>query len=504
VANRFVIARNILANWSGLAVSTLVSFLLAPFILHKLGNAGYGVWMLAISLTGYLGLLELGIRSSVVRYVSKHRAGSDYDNLNQVVNTALVSFGLAGLLALAIGTVLGIASSSIFNIPADLENQATWVIILISATLTFSFGTGVFASTLVGIERFDLLNLSMSVGNLLRAGLVVIILPGQPNLITLGLISLISALVSFLMIIYFAFTREPNLRINLKLANTRTLKSIFNYGIFSFLIIVATRVAYYSDNTVIGIFGTTEMITYFAIGAIGVEFLRRIVNSLTTVLMPIASGLEASGTPESLKRLLTSATKYTFLLVLPASTILLVMGQTLLGVWMGEEYAEKSYVILVVLLIPLIYSLSQFSTEEILLGTGRHKLFSFVTVAEATTNLGLSIVLIKPLGILGVALGTSIPVVLFRILLSPIFVKRITKSSFLLYLRESLLGPLLICIPVVILALLLESFLSAESLLEFFLQAVLLLSVYYLLAWRFVIEESLKQSLLDRMGKLIK
>jgi len=309
-------------------------------------------------------------------------------------------------------------------------------------------------------------------------------------------------LVSCVLIVYFALRHIPELKINLRLSQSRTLKRIFDYGIFSFLIIVATRVSYYSDNTVIGIFGSAEQITYFAIGAISVEMLRRVVNSLTSVIMPLASGLESRGSQESLQRLLTIGTKYSFLLILPMSTILLVMGKTLLGVWMGPAYAARSYLILVVLLVPQIYSLSQFTTEEVLLGTGRHKLYSFVVVAEAISNLTLSIILIKPYGILGVALGTSLPIILFRVLLSPIFVVRIRGTSFLRYLKESLLLPLAISIPVGIVAIGLELFLRAESLLEFSLQAILLLLIYYLLAWMLVVEEPVKQSVLDRIRNL--
>lgn len=502
MGTKFRIARNILANWGGLAFSTLISFLLAPYILHKLGDAGYGVWMLTISLTGYLGLLDLGIRSSVVRFVAKYKASSDYASLNQVVNTALVAFSLAGLLSLLLGSILGVAADSVFNIPHSLENQATWVIIIISATLAFSFGTSVFASTLVGIERFDLLNLATILATLLRAGLILLVFPVKANLVCLGVLTLVSSLVSCVLIVYFALRHIPELKINLRLSQSRTLKRIFDYGIFSFLIIVATRVSYYSDNTVIGIFGSAEQITYFAIGAISVEMLRRVVNSLTSVIMPLASGLESRGSQESLQRLLTIGTKYSFLLILPMSTILLVMGKTLLGVWMGPAYAARSYLILVVLLVPQIYSLSQFTTEEVLLGTGRHKLYSFVVVAEAISNLTLSIILIKPYGILGVALGTSLPIILFRVLLSPIFVVRIRGTSFLRYLKESLLLPLAISIPVGIVAIGLELFLRAESLLEFSLQAILLLLIYYLLAWMLVVEEPVKQSVLDRIRNL--
>ena len=39
-------ARNIGSNWLGLAVAILVGFFLSPFILHKLGDEAFGLWIL--------------------------------------------------------------------------------------------------------------------------------------------------------------------------------------------------------------------------------------------------------------------------------------------------------------------------------------------------------------------------------------------------------------------------------------------------------------------------
>ena len=65
------IARSVVSNWLAMAASMAVAFFLSPFLVHRLGNAAYGVWILAISSVQYFGLLDLGMRSSVLRYVSK-------------------------------------------------------------------------------------------------------------------------------------------------------------------------------------------------------------------------------------------------------------------------------------------------------------------------------------------------------------------------------------------------------------------------------------------------
>jgi hypothetical protein len=66
-----------------------------------------------------------------------------------------------------------------------------------------------------------------------------------------------------------------------------------------------------------------------------------------------------------------------------------------------------------------------------------------------------------------------------------------------------LTAPLSIAIPVAGVAFLLEQFLRAESLVEFFLQALLLTLLYYLLAWIFVLEKSVKESIESRLRGLL-
>jgi hypothetical protein len=72
--NRSRFARNAVANWIAFLFTAIVGFFLSPFVVEHLGATRYGVWSLLAGLVGYLGLLDLGIRQAVNRYVAHHRA----------------------------------------------------------------------------------------------------------------------------------------------------------------------------------------------------------------------------------------------------------------------------------------------------------------------------------------------------------------------------------------------------------------------------------------------
>src|SRR5262245_46651094 len=83
-----IIARNSAWTAAGLVCATVTGFLSTPFVIHHLGKTTYGLWILVASLTSYLNLIDLGLRASITRYVSFHRARGEQDKVNSILSTA--------------------------------------------------------------------------------------------------------------------------------------------------------------------------------------------------------------------------------------------------------------------------------------------------------------------------------------------------------------------------------------------------------------------------------
>src|SRR5258708_10157378 len=83
------ILKNISSSWFALGVNILMGIFLSPFILHRLGDTAFGIWVLIFSVTGYYGIFDFGIRSSIIRYVSTYTATRDVEEGSRLVNSAL-------------------------------------------------------------------------------------------------------------------------------------------------------------------------------------------------------------------------------------------------------------------------------------------------------------------------------------------------------------------------------------------------------------------------------
>src|SRR5271168_3423234 len=183
------IIQNVGSSWSALGVNILVGIFLSPFILHRLGDAAFGIWVLIFSITGYYGIFDLGIRSSVIRYISKLTAVEDREGLAKFFNTSLATYTAIGV-ATALVTVVGARFvGSMFQIPPDFLPTARLLFLIVGLSVALGFPFGIFAGILEGLQRFYLLNVTNVVSLVLRAILTVMALSRGYGLLTVGIIT---------------------------------------------------------------------------------------------------------------------------------------------------------------------------------------------------------------------------------------------------------------------------------------------------------------------------
>ena len=188
-SQKLQIIRNVGSSWSALAVNVVVGFFLSPFIVHHLGDAAFGVWLLVFSVTGYYGLFDLGIRSSIIRYVSKYTATDDREKLTGFINTALFSYAGIGVVSMLLTTLLSSSVEHFFKIPPEMHAQARLLLLMVGASVSLGFPFGVFGGMLEGLQRFYILNWTSIGANLSRAVLIVYFLNRGYGLITVALIT---------------------------------------------------------------------------------------------------------------------------------------------------------------------------------------------------------------------------------------------------------------------------------------------------------------------------
>ena len=480
------IIRNVFSNWANLVVNIGISFFLAPFIVHQLGNAYYGIWVIMMQFTGYLYLLDFGVRESIIRYVSKHEAVGDAGELNEVLSSGILLYSGIGLLCLVITGVLAWLFPSIFNVNAGDVGVAQIVVIISGITIAQMLVFNVFSGILMGLQRYDIFNKIGIIFAFIRLALILVFLNMGYSLIALALIQLAVGLGNNLVI--YLYSRKLLAQHNIPFRYTHSswqqrlpvLKKLYNYSVHVLVNNLGQKAIFYTDALVIGIFLSASAVTFYAIAGNLIEYLRRLIILANTVLNPVASEMESRQQMTDINDLLIQGSRFSFLLALPICITYITMGREFIGLWMGSEYSAMSGDVLLVLTVTVLLAVPHNTISSILYGISKHKLIARLRIVEATCNLGLSLVLVNYLGIVGVALGTAIPQLVIMALLLPLLASRDLDLSLGRYWLQVYLLPLIAALPFALLAYFVNTELPAQSLAVFFIQVFLMLPVYVL------------------------
>ncbi|MGH9529856.1 MAG: polysaccharide biosynthesis C-terminal domain-containing protein [Terriglobales bacterium] len=447
--------KNVGSSWFSLAINLAVGIFLSPFIIHRLGDAAYGIWVLIFSFTGYYGLFDLGIRSSIVRYVSKFAATEENEEISKLISTSLFTYTCIGAGSMLITITICIFLNRIFHIPSGFHSSARLLLLMVGSAVALGFPLGVFGGILEGLQKFYILNWTSIASTIIRAVLIVIFLDNGYGLLTAAAITVALPLLSAGVRAAIALRALP-VRLKLEYVNRATLGEMANYSGLTFMIIVAAKLRFQTDEIVIGTALSAAAITYFSIGARIVDYATDIVNSLAQLFVPMSSQSDASGNLSRLRKIFVAGNRACAFTILPISATLIILGKSVIEVWVGRRYVEQSYPVLLILIIPCTVMLAQSASGRILLGMGRHKTLAIVSFVEGISNLLLSILLVRPYGIIGDAVGTAIPLTCTMVFFMPRHLCGKLGLRLGTFLREAYSLPVILCVPMAVVLLLLH------------------------------------------------
>jgi O-antigen/teichoic acid export membrane protein len=469
------IVQNIFSNWFALAVTTLVGFFLSPYVVHHLGNLTYGVWVLTLSFTAYMNLLDLGLRGAVTRFVSKGVAQANYEESSEAVSGALWIRLWISLAIVVVGFVLSAVFHRIFTIPVELQRDARLAILITCVSVAITLWSGVFSSVLAALHRFDLTSSVTILQTCFRAAGLVLLVRAGHGILALAAWELCTSIVANAAYIFLSFRVFPQLKIVFGRPSAATLGRLWNYSFYVFVINISVQVAYYSDNLVVGAFLSPAAVTMYAIGGMLIAYARNIITSMTSTFTPLASSYDAVGNYDNLRRLVIHGTRAALVVALPIEVALFFRGNTFIRLWMGEQYAEPSGTVMKILLLSVLFASANTTSVGIVFGMEKLKPIALWAVGEAVTNLILSIILVRHMGIYGVAWGSAIPSVFCELILWPAYVSRLVVIPVRTYLWQTWIRTGLAVVPFALACAAAEHFWHPRNLFEFFVQIAVLL-----------------------------
>jgi O-antigen/teichoic acid export membrane protein len=479
-------ARNLLANWISHGASLVVLFFLSPYVVHTLGPVEYGIWCLLTVLTGYMGILDLGVRASTGRYIILYLGAEDHVAVDQTIRTSLgFFFGLGGLVILA-GLGIGWLFPSAFRtMPKDRILLVQVLLPILALNVWFSAPQAVFSSVLVAHDRFDLARaMDLAVLTVQTAGTVLALKFGF-GIAGLAAVALGSHVLGVLGNYYVARRIYPGLRVWPLLLDKARLRELLGYGLAAFVTAISVRVIGQTDLVVAGTAIGVAAAGVYSVGAMQVYYSNSFLSLINVTLFPSIQRAVARDETGSARWLFLRAGRLGLICGLLVYVGMLMYAEPFIRLWMygprfGDDAVRQAALVMSILAASKLPLLFAGASVPVLNAMGHVRLTAALAATEAVANLGLSLLFVLRFGwgLAGIAGGTLAARLLVGTFIVPWYACAKTGMRWSKYLAaiggaELLVGSLLMA-----LCLAVRTILPDGTWIWFFLQITLVSVVY--------------------------
>lgn len=503
------LVRNVLSNYATQAIYGACNFVLVGYVVRKLGKESFGLIALIMSTIVITSLFERGISRALTKYVAEETERPGRPLLSKYVSTSFAWYLLAGVLGAFLMVLLANCSGQLFEIPADLQKEARagWYLMGLSVALTFPFNS--FQGLLDGHQRYDLVNAAHIVAIALRLGFTIAFFElFHASIMALFVIAVASFLLERVLWAVFAIRISGGLHLRPKNVSSKVFVTLAGFGTFVLINNVGNLIGYEAVKYVIG--GEMHVVDvggYTLIATI-VVFAGMMVRSISRVLTPAASRLNALGQHDNQKLLSRLSTKYAMILSGAVCILPIFLLRPILHFWVGDkyrlEYLDMLAISGTVLLLGQWFSGMSVCMLQMVTGLGRVKELAIITLFSASGGLAFVWIYLHfcDKSLLAAVIGISVARVVGS-LANFAFALKVLRLKAPILLQESVLRPFLAAAAPSLACYAISRYVDLFDLSCFLAVGALLVAAYAVCVWFFVLSRMERRDVLQALPRIV-
>ena len=389
-------------------VSGAVGVLLVPIMLRGLGAETYGLWIIALSLPGVVGVLDIGLGISVTLQVSGCR---DFESSREAARfvasatNAHVAIGIVGAVIIAVAGMFSVRS---VHLAAANARLVPAVVSLVALSFICEQVGGIEGEVLWGLRRFDLLNLIAAAATVLEfAGITGILLAGRGLLYVAvwhTAVAAGAAYASYATVARFA----PAFRLRPGRIEWRVIRPNLRFSLLSQLAEAARNALWQWPPIAIGlILGSSSVVPYH-VGRRIPQMVTTLYMRASAVLFPAVSEHAKGKNRAPIREFLAVGTRWITFWALPVCLLLWILAPTLLKAWIGNVPPGTTSVLRLITIAVFAEAIAAASIQ-VLWALGAMRTILAIPCSVVAVSLGCTMVLLPRIGITGVAWGLSAP-----------------------------------------------------------------------------------------------
>lgn len=367
------ISRNIVFTGLGYVLPLLASLATIPLMIKYMGTDVYGLYIICISLIGFMNFVDLGVGQAIVKYVSQYEATGERTKIKPVLDIALSMYGVLGIAIAAAVVAFALPLGYLVYDETDKAELAAKAFSVTAVAFLLSYVNQFFLNVFKAYHRFDIPAVIQNSANI--AGIViatVLVALGYDVITILWCYVLIQALA--LLGGYTLVWQVLPSGVKLGLSFDRLIfADMIGFSAYTFVSNFLGGVVSRLDKFIIGSILGTDAVTYYQIPHTIAQMANGIIQVLSQITFPRFSELSSLNDQTGRLTLYRRAMWLVFLFSMVISVALISAGGAFLELWISPELASQSTLTLQIIALYFFFQSNTVVAYWVLQGSGNAK-----------------------------------------------------------------------------------------------------------------------------------
>lgn len=391
-------------------IKIALNILLIPILIYSLGIELYGLYVLLIGLVELLLIMDLGFTSAIIKELGACQTQNRSEKAQELLKLGHYLYASLSALILVIGLILMPWFTQAFHLSATLAETTRIVLPLILLEGALGLYTCYYRSILLAHCLHQWANISDTLFNILSNSIGLFLLLAGYGLPALLISRLCAALLRTILLIVQALKVEPHALAPQAPFRLKTMMEIVRLSVHATMVNLSVIISHKIDNFVIAAFLSLRMVGVFEIVFRFLGIALQVTSKIAEVVLPMFSRVIAMAQQDKARYLFLRMSCLNNLVVSLLLLLIVSFYPQLFQLFSAGQIPIGPTIPILMIAIPCVWSGAlQMPAGYYLFASGRQSYLSQSSLIAALCNLALSLMLIKPFGLVGVAVGTLIP-----------------------------------------------------------------------------------------------
>lgn len=387
---------NLAANFIYILINYAITFFLTSFVVNQISPEAYGFISLCNKVVDYATLITVALNSVAGRFITIEMHKGNKEKANQYFSSALAANIIICIGLLIIFFPIAYKIEYIFDIPLALVDDVRILFLIVIFNLFITVFSTVYTAATFITNKLYLSSIANMIGNVIRAAALILFMNFfAPNIVYVGMATMMSSVVIFVLNVIYTKKLCPTLHIKKRDISFSATRELFLSGIWNSVTklsqILSDGIDLVISNIWISSYAMGQLSIAYTIPTIVSAFLVMIIN----VFNPKLTEFYAKGDMNRIVSELKLNMKMTAFFGNVIFFGLVTMGMEFFRLWVPESDTLMVYRLMLFATVSLLVSCIVSPLSNVFLLTNKLKLNSIVWLCVSIIDAVLVILLVK-------------------------------------------------------------------------------------------------------------